>query len=149
MKTSLHADALSTFGYALSDSTRTQILLSLRANAGHPSELAGKIGVTHQILSNDLAWSTPYSGPRLRVAQLTENTTSPARPDSAASMTSRSLEWIAGTEIVVANVLRVATPIPQQLAAVLHPIDCESCELVMIAIPLGASRPTGETHIGV
>ncbi|MFI9407801.1 ArsR/SmtB family transcription factor [Nocardia sp. NPDC052316] len=51
----LHSDALSRFGYALSDSTRTRILLSLRAAPGYPSELADQIGVSRQILSNHLA----------------------------------------------------------------------------------------------
>ncbi|NMN99565.1 ArsR/SmtB family transcription factor [Antrihabitans stalactiti] len=55
METLIHRDALSRFGYALSDSTRTQILLSLRTGPGYPSELADKIGVTRQILSNHLA----------------------------------------------------------------------------------------------
>ncbi|MFD6391762.1 ArsR/SmtB family transcription factor [Nocardia sp. NPDC060259] len=55
MDTVMHGDALSRFGYALSDSTRTQILLSLRAGPGYPSELADKIGVSRQILSNHLA----------------------------------------------------------------------------------------------
>ncbi|CAM4148989.1 metalloregulator ArsR/SmtB family transcription factor [Nocardia ninae] len=51
----LHSDALSRFGYALSDTTRTRILLSLRAEPGYPSELADQIGVSRQILSNHLA----------------------------------------------------------------------------------------------
>lgn len=55
MDTLTHSDALARFGYALSDSTRTQILLSLRAAPGYPSELADKIGVSRQILSNHLA----------------------------------------------------------------------------------------------
>ncbi|MGG7103995.1 ArsR/SmtB family transcription factor [Rhodococcus sp. 24CO] len=55
MKIAIHADALSRFGYALSDSTRTQILLSLRTTPGYPSEMAEKIGVSRQILSNHLA----------------------------------------------------------------------------------------------
>lgn len=55
METVIHADALSRFGYALSDSTRTQILLSLRTTPGYPSEMAEKIGVSRQILSNHLA----------------------------------------------------------------------------------------------
>jgi DNA-binding transcriptional ArsR family regulator len=53
--TPIHSDALSRFGYALSDSTRAQILLSLRTAPGYPSELADKIGVSRQILSNHLA----------------------------------------------------------------------------------------------
>ncbi|WP_099021143.1 ArsR/SmtB family transcription factor [Mycolicibacterium palauense] len=48
-------DALTRFGYALSDSTRTQILLSLRVGAAYPSELAEAIGVSRQALSNHLA----------------------------------------------------------------------------------------------
>jgi DNA-binding transcriptional ArsR family regulator len=51
----MHSDALSRFGYALSDSTRTQILLSLRTGPGYPSDLAEKIGVSRQILSNHLS----------------------------------------------------------------------------------------------
>ncbi|WP_419179556.1 ArsR/SmtB family transcription factor [Rhodococcus opacus] len=51
----MHSDALSRFGYALSDSTRTQILLSLRSGPGYPSDLAEKIGVSRQILSNHLS----------------------------------------------------------------------------------------------
>ncbi|KAA0024035.1 ArsR/SmtB family transcription factor [Antrihabitans cavernicola] len=55
METLVHSDALARFGYALSDSTRTQILLSLRNSSGYPSELADKIGVSRQTLSNHLA----------------------------------------------------------------------------------------------
>lgn len=49
------SDALARFGYALSDATRTKILLTLRAGPGYPAELADKIGVSRQILSNHLA----------------------------------------------------------------------------------------------
>ncbi|TJZ78507.1 winged helix-turn-helix transcriptional regulator [Rhodococcus oryzae] len=55
MDTLVNSDALSRFGYALSDSTRSQILLSLRNGPGYPSDLADKIGVSRQILSNHLA----------------------------------------------------------------------------------------------
>ncbi|MEV6767506.1 metalloregulator ArsR/SmtB family transcription factor [Nocardia sp. NPDC051030] len=55
MDTLLHRDALTRFGYALSDSTRTQILLKLRTGPSYPSELAEAIGVSRQILSNHLA----------------------------------------------------------------------------------------------
>ncbi|MCZ4558909.1 metalloregulator ArsR/SmtB family transcription factor [Rhodococcus maanshanensis] len=55
MDTLVSSDALSRFGYALSDSTRSQILLSLRNGPGYPSDLADKIGVSRQILSNHLA----------------------------------------------------------------------------------------------
>ena len=55
MQTALGIDALSRFGYALSDATRAQILLILRDGPGYPSELADRIGVSRQILSNHLA----------------------------------------------------------------------------------------------
>lgn len=55
MTTLLHSDALSRFGYALSDTTRTQIMLNLRAGPSYPSELADRIGVSRQMLSNHLA----------------------------------------------------------------------------------------------
>jgi DNA-binding transcriptional ArsR family regulator len=53
--TALHTDALARFGHALSDPTRTRILLALREGPGYPSELAETIGVSRQILSNHLA----------------------------------------------------------------------------------------------
>ena len=55
MQTVTRGDALSRFGYALSDATRAEILLMLRDGPGYPSELADKIGVSRQILSNHLA----------------------------------------------------------------------------------------------
>ncbi|MFC4604902.1 ArsR/SmtB family transcription factor [Rhodococcus kronopolitis] len=55
METLVHRDALARFGHALSDSTRAQILLSLRTGPGYPSELAEQIGVSRQMLSNHLA----------------------------------------------------------------------------------------------
>lgn len=55
MEMVIHRDALARFGYALSDTTRTQILLNLRSGPGYPSELAEQIGVSRQILSNHLA----------------------------------------------------------------------------------------------
>lgn len=55
MEALIHRDALTRFGYALSDTTRTQILLTLRSGPGYPSELAEQIGVSRQILSNHLA----------------------------------------------------------------------------------------------
>lgn len=55
MQTVTHSDALSRFGCALADSTRAQILLLLRNEPGYPSDLADKIGVSRQILSNHLA----------------------------------------------------------------------------------------------
>jgi ArsR family transcriptional regulator, cadmium/lead-responsive transcriptional repressor len=55
MQTLVHCDALARFGYALSDSTRTQILLSLGRAPGYPADLADQIGVSRQTLSNHLA----------------------------------------------------------------------------------------------
>jgi DNA-binding transcriptional ArsR family regulator len=55
VETLLHSDALARFGHALSDLTRTQILLNLRQAPGYPSDLAEQIGVSRQILSNHLA----------------------------------------------------------------------------------------------
>ncbi len=51
----MHTDALTRFGYALSDATRTQILLTLRRTPQHPSDLAEAIGVSRQTVSNHLA----------------------------------------------------------------------------------------------
>lgn len=50
-----HTDALARFGHALSDATRTRILLNLRTGPAYPSEMAEQIGVSRQILSNHLA----------------------------------------------------------------------------------------------
>jgi DNA-binding transcriptional ArsR family regulator len=55
MQTVINRDALARFGWALSDPTRAEILLLLRQDAGYPSDLADKIGVSRQILSNHLA----------------------------------------------------------------------------------------------
>ncbi|MFE3544290.1 ArsR/SmtB family transcription factor [Nocardia sp. NPDC059177] len=55
MATALHTDALARFGHALSDTTRTRVLLELRDGGAYPAELADKIGVSRQILSNHLA----------------------------------------------------------------------------------------------
>lgn len=55
MQTVTHSNALARFGCALSDPTRAEILLILRDGPGYPSELADKIGVSRQILSNHLA----------------------------------------------------------------------------------------------
>ncbi|MGV0645460.1 metalloregulator ArsR/SmtB family transcription factor [Mycolicibacterium sp. XJ2546] len=55
MQTVTQRNALSRFGYALADPTRCEILLLLRDGPGYPSELADKIGVSRQILSNHLA----------------------------------------------------------------------------------------------
>ena len=55
METLVHRDALARFGYALSDPTRALILLSLREGGRYPSDLADKMGVSRQIVSNHLA----------------------------------------------------------------------------------------------
>lgn len=55
MATLVHQDAVARFGHALSDTTRTQILLSLRRAGSYPSDLAEQIGVSRQIVSNHLA----------------------------------------------------------------------------------------------
>ena len=51
----LHAESLARFGHALSDPTRTRLLLALREGPGYPSELAELLGVSRQSLSNHLA----------------------------------------------------------------------------------------------
>ncbi|WP_102142462.1 ArsR/SmtB family transcription factor [Mycobacterium hubeiense] len=55
MQTVVRSDALSRFGSALSDPTRAEILMLLRDGPSYPSDLAEKIGVSRQILSNHLA----------------------------------------------------------------------------------------------
>jgi DNA-binding transcriptional ArsR family regulator len=55
VETLVHRDALARFGYALSDTTRALILLTLRIGPGYPSELAAELGVSRQIVSNHLA----------------------------------------------------------------------------------------------
>ncbi|MGE0220019.1 ArsR/SmtB family transcription factor [Mycolicibacterium sp.] len=55
MQTLTQGAALSRFGNALSDPTRAEILLILRDGPGYPAELADRIGVSRQILSNHLA----------------------------------------------------------------------------------------------
>lgn len=51
----LHAEVLARFGHALSDPTRTRLLLALREGPGYPGELAELLGVTRQNLSNHLS----------------------------------------------------------------------------------------------
>lgn len=50
-----HVSVLSRFGHALSDETRTKVLLALKNSPRHPAELADDLGVTRQKLSNHLA----------------------------------------------------------------------------------------------
>jgi DNA-binding transcriptional ArsR family regulator len=55
MQISSPTDALSRFGHALSDPTRTGVLLALREAPGYPADLAERAGVTRQAMSNHLA----------------------------------------------------------------------------------------------
>lgn len=55
VQTLTHTDALARFGHALSDLTRTRILLALRQAPQYPANLADQIGVSRQTLSNHLA----------------------------------------------------------------------------------------------
>lgn len=50
-----HTSALSRLGQALSDGTRTRILLALREGQARPSELAQSLRVSKQVMSNQLA----------------------------------------------------------------------------------------------
>lgn len=50
-----HAESLSRLGYALSDPTRVQILLALREAPAVPSDLADALGVSRQLMSNQLS----------------------------------------------------------------------------------------------
>lgn len=50
-----HTAALARLGYALSDETRARVLLALREAPACPSDLADAIGVSRQVMSNQLA----------------------------------------------------------------------------------------------
>jgi len=50
-----HTAALSRLGHALSDNTRAGILLALREGPAYPSDLAEGLGVSRQVMSNQLA----------------------------------------------------------------------------------------------
>lgn len=50
-----HTAALARLGHALSDDTRAAILLALRESPARPSELAERLGVSRQVMSNQLA----------------------------------------------------------------------------------------------
>ena len=52
---STHAAALTRFGNALSEGVRTRILLSLREAPARPTDLAESLGVSKQVVSNQLA----------------------------------------------------------------------------------------------
>ncbi|MFT4110592.1 ArsR/SmtB family transcription factor [Propionicimonas sp.] len=50
-----HVEGLSRLGYALSDPCRVQILLALREAPAIPSDLADALGVSRQVMSNQLS----------------------------------------------------------------------------------------------
>lgn len=50
-----HAAALARLGHALSDSTRVGVLLALREAPAYPTDLANALGVSRQVMSNQLA----------------------------------------------------------------------------------------------
>lgn len=53
--TTTHTGALARFGHALADPTRVGILLALRDGPGYPADLADALGVSRQVMSNQLA----------------------------------------------------------------------------------------------
>lgn len=50
-----HTAALARLGHALADETRTRVLLALREAPAYPSDLADALGVSRQVMSNQLA----------------------------------------------------------------------------------------------
>lgn len=50
-----HTAALARLGHALSDETRARILLVLREGAAYPGAMAEVLGVSRQVMSNQLA----------------------------------------------------------------------------------------------
>jgi DNA-binding transcriptional ArsR family regulator len=50
-----YGTVLARFGHALSDPTRSRLLLALRDGPGYPGELAALLGTTRQNLSNHLS----------------------------------------------------------------------------------------------
>lgn len=50
-----HTAALARLSHALSDPTRAGVLLALREAPGYPSDLADALGVSRQVMSNQLA----------------------------------------------------------------------------------------------
>lgn len=55
MTVATSSDVLARFGHALSDPTRSRILLALREGPGYPAELAETLRVSRTNLSNHLA----------------------------------------------------------------------------------------------
>jgi DNA-binding transcriptional ArsR family regulator len=54
METLTRVGVLARFGQALSDPTRSQIMLVLQQNPGYPAELAASLQVSRQSISNHL-----------------------------------------------------------------------------------------------
>ncbi len=50
-----HTAAVARLGFALSDTTRAGVLLALREEPAYPSDLAEALGVSRQVMSNQLA----------------------------------------------------------------------------------------------
>jgi ArsR family transcriptional regulator, cadmium/lead-responsive transcriptional repressor len=55
MRIAIHAEVLARFGHALSDPTRSRILLALRDGPAYPADLAETLAVSRTNLSNHLA----------------------------------------------------------------------------------------------
>jgi ArsR family transcriptional regulator, cadmium/lead-responsive transcriptional repressor len=55
VETATYGEVLARFGHALSDPTRSRLLLALREAPGYPAELADLLDVSRQKLSNHLA----------------------------------------------------------------------------------------------
>jgi DNA-binding transcriptional ArsR family regulator len=55
IETLSHGAVLARFGHALSDPTRTRVLLALNEAPSYPADLAELVGVSRQSLSNHLA----------------------------------------------------------------------------------------------
>lgn len=55
LATATHTAALARLGHALSDPTRAGVLLALREAPAYPSDLAESLGVSRQVMSNQLA----------------------------------------------------------------------------------------------
>jgi DNA-binding transcriptional ArsR family regulator len=55
MQVVTHSDVLARFAHALSDRTRSRVMLSLLEAPAYPADLADAMGVSRQALSNHLA----------------------------------------------------------------------------------------------
>lgn len=51
-----HIKAVTKLGHALSEDARTKILLELRLGPAYPSDLADRLEVSRQVMSNQLSW---------------------------------------------------------------------------------------------